>query len=375
MFGKRIKLFKLLNLQVNIDLSWVILALLIAWSLSTGYFPFRFGGLSSGMYWLMGTVGAIGLFLSIIVHEFAHSLVARGQGMPMQGITLFIFGGVAEMGKEPPGPRAEFLMASVGPLTSFVLALFFYGILLVSAGSGLPLPIIGVLTYLSFINVVLAVFNLIPAFPLDGGRVLRSALWGIKADLGWATRVSSGIGVFFGLLLMGYGFLSMFDGNLIGGMWMILIGMFLQSAARMSYQQLRVRRMLEGEPVRSFMQPDPITVSASASVERLVRDYIYRHHLKMIPVSDSGKLEGCVFAQQVKEIPREQWPVRTVGELVKPCGEGSTIGPQIDAAELISRSGRTGSTRFIVVEGDRVVGAVSLRDIMNAVSMKMDLER
>lgn len=375
MFGKRIKLFKLLDFEVRIDLSWIIIALLIAWSLSTGLFPFYYMGLSAGMYWLMGAIGALGLFLSIIIHEFAHSLVARRQGMPMHGITLFIFGGVAQMGKEPPGPKEEFLMATVGPLSSFALSFFFYMISVLGPQTGWPLPVMGVVRYLASINMILAIFNLIPAFPLDGGRVLRSFLWRIKGNLMWATRVSSSIGVFFGFLLIGYGFLRMFDGFLIGGMWMILIGMFLQSAAKMSYQQLIIRQMLKGEPVRHFMQPDPVMVSPSVTIEQLVKDYIYRHHLKMVPVSDSGELKGCILAEDIRNVPREQWPKRTAGELAGPCRDGSTVDPHMNASELLSRMSRTGSTRFIVVEGDQVVGAVSMKDIMKSLSLRMEFEQ
>lgn len=375
MFGKRIKLFKIFDFEVHIDLSWIVIAVLISWSLSTGVFPYQFRGLSSGVYWTMGILGALGLFLSIILHELSHSLVARRQGIPMRGITLFMFGGVAEMGKEPPTPKAEFLMAVVGPLSSFAIAFLFYGALGFGIQNEWSLPVIGILNYLTVINIVVAIFNLLPAFPLDGGRVLRSVLWHVKGDYDWATRISSGIGVFFGFFLMGYGFMRMFYGDFFGGMWMVLIGMFLQAAAKMSHQQLIIRRMLEGKPVRRFMQPDLLTVSPSASVEQLVNDYIYKHHLKMFPVSDSGKLEGCVFAEQVKAVPRGEWPVRTVGELARPCLEESTVDSQLDSAELLSRMSRSGSTRLIVVEGDQVVGAVSLADIMKSVSLKMELEQ
>jgi len=202
MFGKRFKLFKLMGFEVGIDASWVIIAILIAWSLSTGVFPFQYKDLATQTYWMMGILGAIGLFLSIIAHEFCHSLVARKSGMPMKGITLFIFGGVAEMGEEPPSAKAEFQIAVVGPLSSIAIALLFYAIYALGEVGGWPPPFNGVVAYLAMINMLLAVFNLIPAFPLDGGRILRSILWGWKKNLRWATRVASGIGSGFGIFLI-----------------------------------------------------------------------------------------------------------------------------------------------------------------------------
>jgi Zn-dependent protease len=190
MFGKRIRLFKLFGFEVRIDWSWIILAILVAWSLSVGFFPFRFRNLSTETYWLMGIVGALGLFFSIIFHEMSHSLVARRYGMPMKGITLFIFGGVAEMGEEPSSAKTELMMALAGPISSIVMALVFYGISLLGRQGEWPQPVIGVIQYLSYINGLLAGFNLIPAFPLDGGRILRSILWGWKSNLRWATRIS-----------------------------------------------------------------------------------------------------------------------------------------------------------------------------------------
>ena len=190
MFGKRITLFRLLGFEVKIDASWLIIAVLITWSLARAVFPAYFEGLSGATYILMGIVGALGLFSSIVVHEFSHSLVARRFGLSMKGITLFIFGGVAEMEEEPPTAKAEFFMAIAGPAASVVLGGVLLGITVLGTRYGWPNPVIGVLSYLWTINLVLAAFNLLPAFPLDGGRVLRSALWGFTGRLAWATRIA-----------------------------------------------------------------------------------------------------------------------------------------------------------------------------------------
>lgn len=376
MFGRRIKLFKLFGFEVRIDLSWVIIAVLIVWSLAIGLFPFRYKNLSAQTYWLMGVAGAVGLFLSIIFHEIFHSLVARRFGIPMKGITLFIFGGVSEMGEEPTSAKAEFLMAIVGPLSSIAIALACYGIHIQGLRSGWPESVDGVVQYLAYINGLLAVFNLLPAFPLDGGRALRAILWGLWKDLRWATRVSSAVGFGFGVLFILLGVFQFLTGNVIGGIWLFLIGMFLQNAARASYQQILIRKALEGEPVRRFMKTDPVTVSPSISIRQLVEDYIYKYHFQMFPVvKDSDKLVGCITAKELKEIPREEWGQKTVGEVATKCSPGNTIEPQADAMQALSTMARTGSGRLMVIEENRLVGVITLKDMLKFLSLKLELEK
>ena len=375
MFGKRIDLFKLFGFEIRIDLSWVVLAILVAWSLSAGVFPFRYEGLSTQTYWIMGTVGAIGLFLSIIFHEMSHSIVARQFGMPIKGITLFLFGGVAEMKEEPPSAKAEFMMAIAGPLSSIILAVVFYELSQITKSVGWPEPVYGVIKYLAWINGILAVFNLVPAFPLDGGRILRAVLWGWKKNLRWATRIAAGIGSGFGLFLIFMGILQFFGGNFIGGMWWFFIGMFLRSAAKMSYSQLLVRKALEGEPVGRFMKKDPVTVPPSTTVEELVEDFIYRHQFKLFPVvEEANRLHGCVTMKQVKDIPREEWQSRTAGEIAVGCSPENSIDVKADAIEALALMTRTGSSRLMVTEGNRLAGIISLKDMMKFFELKVELE-
>ncbi|MFW6129366.1 MAG: site-2 protease family protein, partial [Candidatus Aminicenantaceae bacterium] len=202
MFGKGITLIKLFGFKVKIDFSWLILGILITWTLAEGLFPHLYKDLSSLTYWLMGVAGALGLLFSIVFHELWHSLIARKFGLPMKGITLFVFGGVAEMSEEPPSPKAEFFMAVAGPISSAVLGLGLFGVFFLGASGNWPKSITGVINYLGFLNIILAGFNLLPAFPLDGGRVLRSVLWGWKDNIRWATRISSKIGGAFGIALI-----------------------------------------------------------------------------------------------------------------------------------------------------------------------------
>jgi Zn-dependent protease len=374
MFGKRIKIFKLFGFEVKIDLSWVILAFLITWTLAKGLFPYYYKGFSTSIYWWMGVFGALGLFFSIIFHEMSHSLVARRFGLEMKGITLFIFGGVAEMEDEPPSAKAELAMALAGPFSSIILGLILFGINFLAKGSAWPSPVYAVINYLAVINLILAAFNLLPAFPLDGGRVLRSILWGWKNNLKWATQIASKIGSFFGIVLIILGIYSLFRGNIIGGIWWFLIGMFLRGASQASYQQLLIRRAFEGEPISRFMNTTPVTVSPSISIEELVEKYIYKHHFKMFPVIKDGKLVGCVTIKQIKEIPREERDRHTVQELVKSCSPENTIGKDEDAMKALSLMKNSNSSRIMVVEGSKLVGVIALKDMLQFLSLKIDLE-
>jgi Zn-dependent protease/predicted transcriptional regulator len=374
MFGKRFPLFELFGFKVWIDASWLIIAVLVAWSLAAGVFPSEYPGLATGELWWMGILGALGLFASIILHELSHSLVARRYGLRMRGITLFVFGGVAEMEEEPPSARAEFMMAIAGPSASIVIGALAY--LAARAGQGVwPVEEAGVLSYLAWINFIVAAFNLIPAFPLDGGRVLRSALWHWKGNLARATRIAASFGQGFALVLMGLAVVQLLSGNLIGAIWWFVLGLFLRDAARSSYQQLVVNKALEGQPVQRFMTPDPITVRPDLSIQELVDDYIYRHHHKMFPVvNGSQRLIGSIALKQVKEIPREQWPSHRVGEFAQPCSPENTIPADTGATQALSLMNKTGASRLMVTEDGHLVAVVTLKDLMGFLSTKLDLE-
>jgi Zn-dependent protease/predicted transcriptional regulator len=374
MFGKKIHLFTLLGFKVDIDLTWLVLAVLIVWSLAKGLFPAYYKGFSDATYWWMGVAGAVGLFVSIVFHEFCHSLVARHYGLPIKGITLFIFGGVAEMSDEPENPKVEFLMAIMGPVSSVILGLAFGAIAFAGRKAIWPGPVTGVLAYLAWINLILAGFNLLPAFPLDGGRVLRSILWKIKGNLRWATHVAAALGSGIGLILIILGIMTFIMGGFIGGMWYFLIGMFIRWASQSSYRQLLIRNALAGEQISHFMKTDPVTIPSSTSIEQLVNDYFYKFHYKMFPIADNGDLKGCVETRQVKDMPRDQWAAHTVSEVAEPCSETNTISPQTDAMKVLSQMNRTGKSRFLVTDHGRLIGVVTLKDMLKFLSLKIDLE-
>lgn len=373
MFGTRIELFKLFGIPIRLDTSWFLVAALVVWSLATGAFPYMRPGLSPGVYWAMGVAGAVGLFSSIVIHEFFHAMVARRNQIPMRGITLFVFGGVAEMEAEPGSARAELRMAAAGPLASIALALIGFGF--ADAVRGIwPASVVLVIEYLALLNGVLAGFNLLPAFPLDGGRIFRAALWAWKKDLGWATRIASRTGSGFSLAFIAAGVVAVLFGNLVTGMWWVLIGIFLRRASTASYQQVLLRQALAGEPIRRFMTPDPVSVPTGTTVAELVESYIYKYHHTLFPVVDDGRLVGCVTTRQVKGVPRDDWLRRTVGSLGTPCGPENTIAPDADALEAITVMRRTGQSRLMVVEGSRLLGIVTLKDLLEFFALKLELE-
>ncbi len=373
MFGRGIKLFTIFGFEVKIDLSWFILAVLITWSLAAGLFPQYYEDLPTSAYWWMGIGGMVGLFISIVLHELSHSLMARRYGMPMRGITLFIFGGVAEMTDEPKSPKSELMTAIAGPIVSVVLGLVLLAVDGVM-GDAWSRPVHGVIAYLGFLNLILAAFNMLPAFPLDGGRVLRSILWKWKNDLRWATRLSSRIGSAFGIGLIVLGAVDFFAGNLVGGLWLVLIGLFLRSVAQQSYQQLLVRKSLEGESIERFMKRDPVTVPSSISLKEFIEDYVYKHHFKFYPVVEDSRLVSCVKVDAVKKFDRGQWPQKTVRDIATDCSEDNMTSPDTDPVKALAKMRKTGNSRMMVTKGNELVGIIALKDMLEFLSLKIDLE-
>lgn len=370
MFTYRLRAFSMFGFDIYVDASWILLAVLVVWTLTVGVFPVMAPGLAPATYWWMGIAGAIGLFASIVLHELGHALVARRYGMPIAGITLFIFGGVAEMRSEPPGPKAEFLMAGAGPLVSIALAVLF----LVLSAAG-PVAWVALTAYLGTINGILAAFNLIPAFPLDGGRMLRAALWGWKQDLRWATRIAAAAGNGFAILLIAWGVLGVVTGDFVGGMWRFLIGLFLRGAATTAYRQVLARESFAGAPVSRFMTRNPVTVDPELTLRHLVDDYFYRYRHKLFPVArEDGVPLGAVRTEHVAAVPREEWERRTVREVMEALGEANTIDPDADAFDALARMRLSGHSRLVVLEGDRLAGILALKDLLEFLALNLELE-
>ena len=374
MFSNRIPLFSLLGFKVYLDWSWLILFVLITWSLASGLFPAYYPNHSPWTYLAMGMASAVGLLFSIVLHELGHSLAARRYGVEMSGITLFLFGGVAEMRDEPSSPEAEFVIAIAGPIVSVILGVAGVAIGWWGLANSNWTALFGVLSYLGWLNLALVAFNIVPAFPLDGGRMLRALLWRAKHNLQWATRFTSRLGGGFGIVLIGLGLISIITGNFVGGLWLIVLGLFLRNAAQMSYRQLIVRRALEGEPVSRFMEPAVETVPPSTTVRDFVDNYVYKHHFKLYPVTDNGSLEGCVSTRMLQEFPKATWQEHTVKEVVQPCADNNSIDVNEDATVALDKMNRNGVSRLIVTENNRLRGIITLKDLMRFIALKVELE-
>lgn len=375
MFGRPVTLFSLFGFEIKVDPSWLILAVLIAWSLATRLFPEFYKDLPQSSYWWMGAAGAAGLFMSIVFHELAHSLMARHFGISMKGITLFLFGGVAEMKNDPPSPKAEFWMAVVGPLSSAAAGALMFAMLMGGQDRGLSVTVTGVVAYLAWLNLALAVFNLVPAFPLDGGRILRSILWHWKKDLRWATSIAARVGSGLGIVLMALGGVSILMGSFVGGLWWLMIGFFVRMAALGSYRQMMASSLFRGVSVREVMSKDPVVVSRSASLEEFINDYAYQYNYQHYPVMSFGRLSGCVSVQNAGRVPRDEWEHQTVGSVTEPCGPDTTISPDESAEQALAIMNRARHNRLMVVENDQLLGVVSLEDMLKLLTFKGETDQ
>ncbi len=375
MFGNNFTLFEILGFRVRANVSWLFLAILVIWSLAAGYFPAAYPGLATSSYWWLGFIATIGLFFSLLFHEFSHSVVARARGLEIKGITLFLFGGVSEMAMEPARPKDEFWIAIAGPAASVVLAGLFY--LLASGLQALSVPdyVSGVPARLALLNLVLAGFNMVPGFPLDGGRVLRAILWHLKGDLRWATFWATRLGQGFGFLLAAFGVVDVLNGNFIGGLWLFLIGLFMNGAAAASYQRLIAQQTLQTQAVSDVMTPNPVTVPPDISVSRFIEDYLYQFSYDLFPVTAGGRLVGCVSLKDVQNFPRDEWELATVGRIAESCTADNTIRPDADAAQALERMQRAGSGRLLVADGDRLVGVLTLKDLLHRLAIRGALDR
>ncbi len=370
---KGLRLFRILGIQISLNYTWFIVFGLIAWSLASGYFPYHYPGLSRSAHWAMGFLGAVFLFLSVLAHEVTHSYIAKREGIEVKEITLFIFGGVSQMTKEPEDPMKEFKVAIGGPISSLILAFIFWITSKIISYTPDFILYTGLLSYLAFINLSLAVFNLIPGFPLDGGRVLRALYWKKTGSVRKATQIAAGTGKWVGVGIILLGLLLILTGNLIGGFWFVIIGIFLRSAAEGGIQQVVMKTALEGVKVRELMSQSVITVQPSLRIDRLVEDFYLTHKHITYPVVERERIVGIVTLKQVKDVPRDQWREKTVSEVMKPIQEGMMLDPDGEAVDALQKMIRSGEGRLPVVKDGKAIGMITRKDILNLLEIKTDL--
>jgi len=369
-----INLFRIAGIQIAIDYSWLVIFLLVLWSLAAGYFPMEYPGHRVVQYWGISLVATLLFFASVLIHELAHSLVANRVGQNVRRITLFIFGGMAHLSREPSNAVAELKIASVGPLTSLGLGGVFWAGKVAAAGAGLGILWVAMFKYLSFINVALAVFNLLPGFPLDGGRMLRGFLWYRSGNLRTATARAAdwGSGIAFGLMALGV--LEIFGGALIGGLWLIFIGMFLRGAARSSYHGVVVEQVLSTASVRDLMVPEPTLMPADEPVERAIDDYFLRLGYGGFPVGRAGEIEGLITLAQIKECPPEERAHRTARDIMRPADESVRIRATASVSDALRQMMESDSGRLLVTDNGHIVGLITRTGIMRFMQMKTELE-
>lgn len=365
-----IRLFRIFGIEISLDFSWFIIFFLVTWSLASGYFPFKYPFFTAGTYWMMGVISSLLLFVTVLMHELTHSVVANNNGLNIRGIKLFVFGGVAQLSREPQSARVEFDVAIAGPICSFILHFIFKWI--ANALGGGQNPAAAIFSYLAFINVFLGLINLIPAYPLDGGRVLRAFLWAVTKNLRMATAVASNLGRFFAIFLIFNGFMLTIRGEL-AGLWYVFIGMFLYSAAKMGYEHMVVRDALSRSFVRDVMSTNVVAVDAALTLDKAVEDYFFKYHHSGFPVVEGNELIGMLSLARIKEVPREKWHVATAGSCVEPIQPDAVVTPRERTSNVLNRFVEHEAGHILVMDNGRIAGIVTRVDVMKLLKLKMDL--
>ncbi len=363
MFSNAVRLFSLNGFDIKVDPSWLIIAALITWSLSQQYFPEALPDAPQVVYLVMAVVGMLGLFGSLLLHELAHSIVARQLGVPIKSITLFIFGGMAELGTEPTSARDEFRIAVAGPLMSFSLAFGFWILAQMIWVASDATALVEVLSYLALINLVLALFNLVPAFPLDGGRILRAYLWQRSGDALAATQAAARSGTIFAYFLMMMGVMALFQGAFVAGLWQLMIGGFVLIAARSSYTSQLARTVFDGKRVSALMTHDPVTVAPDVTLSEFVNRIVLGLGVTFVPVVEDNVLLGHIDQSVLSKIDRENWTNTQVGDVFVGLDRGLMIAPDLPVPELFEIISKTGQRKFMVVLDHHLHGVITLADL------------
>jgi len=376
-----LRLFRIAGIDIGIHYTWILIFILLSWSLAQVFFPQLYQGWDTVTYWITGLVAALLLFASVLVHELAHSLVAQARGMTVRSITLFIFGGVSNLEDEPEKAKTEFVMSIVGPLSSLALAGIFWGLLHLVGDQ--QSPVAATFSYLALINALLAGFNLLPGFPLDGGRVLRAILWNRTGNLVKATNIAATVGRFMGWGFIAFGLFQVFAGNFIGGIWFAFIGWFLSSSADASRREITLREQLSGVRVKEVMTANAVRVkevmtanamliSPDTSVAELVSNVFRKQHGRAVPVCQNDKVVGIVTVTDVKELPQDKWAGTAVKEIMtsEPL---YSVAPDDDLNIALRLITKHDINQVLVLRDKECAGLVSRSDILTHLQMSQEL--
>jgi Zn-dependent protease len=353
---------RILGIPIGLDPSWFLIFVLLTWTLAASYFPTEFKNWPTAQYWVVGAVTAIMLFGSVVLHELGHSVIAMRYKIPVRNITLFIFGGVAQIGAEPPSAAAEFWIAIAGPIVSFALAALFNFLQPIFTGIA---PLLALAKYLAYINGTLALFNLIPGFPLDGGRVFRAIVWGITRNLRQATLIAANVGRAIAFVFILVGVWQLFQGNFGNGLWIAFIGWFLESAATAQIQQQTIMDLLAGHRVSEVMSRSCVSAPADSTIQELIDRHILGQGQRCLVIMRNGSVAGLLTVHHVSEVPRDKWTAVTAAEVMTPLESVKWVPPDTELQSAFQEMDRDGVNQLPVMEGGRVVGMLSRGDIVS----------
>ncbi len=366
-----LRIGKIFGIDIYIHISWVIILVLMTWTFAAGWFPVFFHGFSAITDWVLGFIASILLFVSVLLHELAHSVVARARGLPVKNITLFIFGGVSNIEKEPGSPGIEFQMAVVGPITSLLIGLLSFALLYGLRQFTSPLG--AILWCLGLANILLGIFNLIPGFPLDGGRVLRSIVWKINGNLRRATRVVTIVGQIVAYLFILFGIWLFFVGYFINGLWFGFIGWFLLSSSQAANSEVMLQSVFRGVTVGEVMNTAPTTVPANISLQRLVDEYFLPLGLRSALVIQGDQLAGLITLSDIRHVPREEWGQTPVGLAMISRDRLHIVSPQQSLNDVLPLMAGRDVNQLPVVQDERLVGVLSRDAIVRYLEIRRSL--
>lgn len=368
-----LKIGKIGGIEIKLNYSWFFVFLFIAWSLSNNYLPTQYPDKTSNFYYTIGIASALSLYISIILHELAHSFVAKNRGIDINNITLHFFGGVAQINEESSDPKTEAYMALAGPLTSFIVSGFF---LLLNSfiGPNAPDTVEALLVYSGYANLGLALFNMIPAFPMDGGRVYRAIIWNRNGNLIKATRSASTASNIISLLFMGFGFFNLFSSGSFDGLWLIFIGLFINSSSKVGLSQTIISEALGEMNVNDIMTKNVKTVEPDVSIQRLIDEWfsVYKH--QGYPVTDEDRLLGIITNEDVRKVDQSKRTASTVGEVMRKRDELVTIEPDAKASDALMKMSMNDVGRLLVVENDMLIGIITRGDLIKTIQMRTQFE-
>ncbi len=364
------KLFRIAGITIGIHYTWIFAFIFFSWTLAQAYFPSLYPDWSTATYWITGIIGSLLIFVSVLLHEIAHSLVAKARGIPVQSITLFLLGGASNLEEEPEKPAAEFFMAIVGPLSSLILAVIFWGLSFLPTDKTTPLT--ATLSYLALINMYLGVFNLLPGFPMDGGRVLRSLIWGATGNLSRATNIASIVGQFFGWAFIGLGLFLMISVSFVNGLWIAFLGWFLNGSADASRKEVALRERLSHVKVKELMNPNITTVEPETTVEDMVNNVFRRQHGRAVPVCKEGKLIGIATITDLKKTSQDKWTTTAVKQIMT-SQLLYTVSPEDNLNTAMVLIAKNDVNQVLIKDDGKCGGLLSRADIIRLIQTDREL--